>query len=108
MVANTKVAQPSQKTQKTSSYACHICGLNGHKMIDCPNFIKLNKMFHGKYVIIAEVQPIAETQIIIVDVNVVDVNVITRNKIIEKHVFKDRKLRKVKNVVNLEKEEWLK
>jgi hypothetical protein len=29
-VATTQVAQPSQKAQRTSSYACHICGLNGH------------------------------------------------------------------------------
>jgi hypothetical protein len=30
MVAMTEVAQPSQKSHKTSSYGCHICGLNGH------------------------------------------------------------------------------
>ncbi len=57
-----KVAQPSQKTQKTSSYACHIQGLNGHKMTDCPKFVEMQKMFHGKYVTIIEVQLIAETQ----------------------------------------------
>jgi hypothetical protein len=43
-----------------------------------------------------------------VDVNVVDVNVTTRSKVIEEHVFKDREPRKVKNVANWEKEEWLK
>ncbi len=37
----TEAAQPSQKTQKTSSYACHIYGLNGHKMTDCPKFVKM-------------------------------------------------------------------
>jgi hypothetical protein len=37
-MASTEVAQPSQKLQKTSPYACHICGLSGHKMIDCPKF----------------------------------------------------------------------
>jgi hypothetical protein len=82
MVA-TKVAQPSQKTQKTSSYACHIYGLNGHKMIDCPKFIEMQKMFHGKFMIITKVQFVAETQIVIADVNVVDVNVTTRSKVIE-------------------------
>jgi hypothetical protein len=45
MVA-TEVAKLNQKPEKTSSYACHICGLNGHKMIDCPKFIKMKKMFH--------------------------------------------------------------
>jgi hypothetical protein len=41
IVATTKAIQPSQKPQKTSSYACHIYGLNGHKMIDCPKFVKM-------------------------------------------------------------------
>jgi hypothetical protein len=77
-------------------------------MIDCPKFVEMWKMFHGNYVTITEVQPIAKTQIIIVDVNVVDVNVTTRNKVTEKHVFNNRKPRKVKSVANLEKEEWLK
>ncbi len=44
-------------------------------MTDCPKFAKMQKMFHGKFVIVAEVQPIIETQIAIADVNVVDVNV---------------------------------
>jgi len=33
IVVATKATQHSQKPHKTSSYACHICGLNGHKMI---------------------------------------------------------------------------
>jgi hypothetical protein len=82
MVATTKVTQPIQKTQKKSSYACHICGLNGHKMIDCPKFVEMQKMFHGKSVIVVEVQHVAKTQIVIMDVNVVDVNV-TTSKIAE-------------------------
>jgi hypothetical protein len=47
-MATIEEAKPSQKTQKTSSYACHIFGLNGHKMIDCPKFVEMQKMFHGK------------------------------------------------------------
>jgi hypothetical protein len=65
------------------SYACHIYGFDEHKMIDCPKFIEMQKMFHGKYVIIVVVQPIAKTQIVTTDVNVVDVNVIMRSKAIE-------------------------
>jgi len=65
-------------------------------------------MFHGKFMIIVEVQLVAETQTIIMDVNVVDVNVTTRSKVTDKHVFKDRKQIKVESVVNWEKEEWLK
>jgi succinyl-CoA synthetase beta subunit len=70
----------TQKTQKTSSYACHIYGFNGHKMMDCPKFVEMQKMFYGKSMTIAEIQPIVETQTIIVDVNVVDVNATTRSK----------------------------
>jgi hypothetical protein len=52
-------------------------------MMDCPKFIEMQKMFHGKFVTIVEVQLVAKTQTIIVDVNVVDVNVITRSKTIK-------------------------
>ncbi len=55
IMATTKAAQPNQKLQKTSLYAYHICGLNGHKMIDCPKFIEMQKMFHGKSVIVVHV-----------------------------------------------------
>jgi hypothetical protein len=40
-MATIEATQPSQKPHKTSLYACHICGLNGHKMIDCPKFAKM-------------------------------------------------------------------
>jgi hypothetical protein len=83
MVATTEVAQPSQKPQKTFSYTCHICALNGHKMTYCPKFVEMQKMFQGKSMVIIRVQPIAETQTITIDVNAVDVNVTTRSKIIE-------------------------
>jgi hypothetical protein len=69
-------------------------------MTDCPKFVEMKKMFHGKFVAIVKVQPIVDTQIIIADVNVVDVNVTTRNKVIEKQVIKDRELRKAKNAIN--------
>ncbi len=82
-MATTKVAQPNQKPQKTSSYACHICGLNGHKMTNYPKFTEMQKMFQGKFVIVAKVQSIVETQIVTTDVIVVDVNVVTRSKIIK-------------------------
>ncbi len=103
-MATIEATQSSQKTQKTSSYACHICCLNGHKTTDCPKFDVMQKIFHGKSMIVVEVQPVAETQTIIVDRNVVDVNVTTRSKVTEKHVFKDREPRKAKSVANWEKE----
>ncbi len=60
-MAATEVTQLDQKPQKTSSCACHIYGLNGHKMTNCPKFIEMQKMFHGKFVIIVDVQPIVGT-----------------------------------------------
>jgi hypothetical protein len=90
IVAAIEVAQQSQKSHKTSTFASHIYGLNGHKMIDCPKFIEMQKMFHGKFVTIAKIQLVAKIQTITIDVNVVVVNVTTRSKAIEKQVFKDR------------------
>ncbi len=49
-------------------------------MIDCPKFIKMQKMFRGKSVVIIEVQ-LVETQIIIANVIVADVNVTIRSKV---------------------------
>ncbi len=40
-VATTKATQPNKKKQNTSSYACHICGLNEHKMTNYQKFIKM-------------------------------------------------------------------
>jgi len=105
MVATTQVTQPSQKTQKTSSYPCHIYGLNEYKMIDCPKFVEMQKMFHGKSMVVVEVQLVAETQTVVANFNVVDVNVTTRSKVTKEQVFKDRELRKAKSVVDWEKEE---
>jgi hypothetical protein len=69
-------------------------------MVDYPKFIEMRKMFHGKYVTIAKVQHVVETQIIITHVNVVDINVITRSKATKEHVFKDRELRKTKTTAD--------
>ncbi len=56
-------------------------------MIDCPKFVEMQKMFHGKSMVVVKVQPVVETEPVIANVNVVDVNVTTRSKIIEKQVF---------------------
>jgi hypothetical protein len=43
----------------------------------------MQNMFHGKFVAIVKVQPIAKTQIVIANMNVVDVNVTIRSKVIK-------------------------
>jgi hypothetical protein len=60
----------------------------------------MQKTFHGKFVAITKVQPIAKTQTTTADVNVVDVNV-TTSKVTEEHVFKDIEPRKIKNAIIL-------
>jgi hypothetical protein len=40
-MATIEATQPNQKPHKTSSYAYHVYGLNGHKMTDCPKFIEM-------------------------------------------------------------------
>jgi hypothetical protein len=78
-MAIIKAIQQKSKIVEDILYACHICGLNGHKVIDCPKFIEMQKMFHGKFMTIVEVQ-LVKTQTFTTDVNVVDVNVIKRSK----------------------------
>jgi hypothetical protein len=41
IVTTTKATTHNYKLQKTASCACHICGMNGHKMIDYPKFVKM-------------------------------------------------------------------
>jgi cell division protein FtsL len=77
-------------------------------MIDCPKFIEMQRMFHGKFVTIGKILFIAEIKIVITNVNVVDVNVITRIITNEEHVFKDREPRKTNNVIDWEKKKRLK
>jgi hypothetical protein len=48
IVAITKVTTHNQKVQKTISYACPICGLNGHKMANCPKFVRCKKCSKAK------------------------------------------------------------
>ncbi len=78
------------------------------KMTNCLKFIEMQKMFHGKSMTIIKVQLIVEAQIGTIDVKVVDVNVATRSKATKEQVFKDRKPRKAKSVVDCEKEKWFK
>jgi hypothetical protein len=87
-VATTWATYQTQKGQKNSSYACHICGLNGHKMADCPKFVKMQKNFQLKNnASSSKGKAIVEVNIIIADVNVIDVNVATKSKITKDQVF---------------------
>ncbi len=55
-------------------------------MTYCPKFVKMQKMFHGKFVMVIEVQLVVETQTVIADMSVVDINVITRSKVIDEQL----------------------
>jgi hypothetical protein len=69
-------------------------------MTNCPKFAEMQKMFHGKSMIVPKVQHVVKTQIITTNVNVVDVNVTLRSKTTKKQVFKDREPRKTKSVAD--------
>jgi hypothetical protein len=91
---NHRSGTTKSKNTEHILYACHIFGLNGHRMIDCLKFAEMQKMFHGISLIVTKVQPVSKTQTVIVDVNVVDVNVTTRSKVTKEQMFKDKELRK--------------
>jgi len=105
---NSNHRTKSKTTKNIFICVCHICDLNGHNTTNCPKFVEMQKLFHGKCMVVVEVKLVAKTQKIIIDVNVVDVDVTTRSKIIEEQVFKDKELRKAKHVADWEKEERLK
>jgi hypothetical protein len=50
-VVTIKATIQNQKAHNIGSYACHIYGLNGHKMIDYPKFAKMRNMFQRKNVL---------------------------------------------------------
>jgi hypothetical protein len=55
----------------------------GDKMIDCPKFVEMKKMFQGKNASNSKWKAIVEVKTITADVNVKDINVISKAKIIE-------------------------
>jgi hypothetical protein len=72
-------------------YSCHICGDNGHKIIDCPKYNDMQNMFKNKKMKPIDKQVVEEPKVSNPSVHMVDVNMaITRSKIIEEHVFKDK------------------
>ncbi len=81
---------------------------NGHKMMDCPKFVEMQKMFQGKYASNSQGKVVDEVKTIIVDVNVINVNVVTKSKITKYQVFQEKEPRTNKTITDWEKEENLK
>jgi hypothetical protein len=104
IVIGAKATYQPQKGQKNSLYACHIYGLNGHKMTNCPKFGKMQKMFQGKNASNLEGKTIAKVKTVTTNVNVIDVNVVTRSRIIKKKMFLEIGPRKNKTTVDWEEE----
>ncbi len=89
-------------------YYCHICGDIGHKIIDFPKFSDMKNMFKNKIMKPIEKQVMVEPKVSNPSLHMVDVNMaITKNKVIEEHVFKDKKPIKKKFDANLEEEHRL-
>ncbi len=82
IITTIKATNQLQKGEKNNLYVCHIYGLNGHKMINCPKFVEIQKMFQGKNASSAEEKVIIEVKTITANVNVA-----TSSRITKDHVF---------------------
>jgi len=81
--------------------------LNGHKIIDYPNFANMQKMSPKKKISTLDGNVVVNVKIIIVEVNV-NVNVATRSRIIDEQVLQEKEPRKNKTIAYMEKEKKLK
>ncbi len=86
------------KPPRPLKYPCHICGIVGHKLTNCPKFREMQTMFKDKGKTI-ENKHVVEIKVVNVSINMVDVHVTIRNKVIEEHVFKNQEPRKNKFVI---------
>jgi hypothetical protein len=43
-----EVAIPKNKYFEPMKYHCHICGMIGHRMVNCPRFVKMYNTFKDK------------------------------------------------------------
>jgi hypothetical protein len=47
-VAITEITTHDGKPPRSLNYPCHICGIMGHKLTNCPRFKKMQNMFKDK------------------------------------------------------------
>jgi hypothetical protein len=89
-------------------YSYHICGEIGHKIIDFPKYNDMHNLFKNKGVKTTKKPSMVEPKVANPLVHIMDVDMaITKIKIIEKQVFKDKKLIKKKSVAEWEEEQIL-
>jgi hypothetical protein len=89
-------------------YSCHICGDIRQKIIDYPKYSDMQNMFKNKGMKPTEKQAMVKPMVSNPSIHMVDVNMaITKSKVIEEHVFNDRKPMKKKFVINWEEEQRL-
>jgi hypothetical protein len=74
-----------------------MCGLIGHKMIACPKFAKMQKMFQGKIPSASNGKVVANVIVVILDMNLI-VNVATKRKITKKIFYKRKNHEKTKQL----------
>jgi hypothetical protein len=65
------------------NYACHVCGILGHKLTNCPKFCKMKTMFKDKGGKTTKNKPIGKVKITNASVNMVDVHVTIQSKVKE-------------------------
>jgi hypothetical protein len=96
------------KVQRHVRFSCHICGDTRHKIIDSPKYNDMKNMFKNKRVKPTNKQVVVEPKVSKPSIHMVDVNMaITGSKVIEEHVFKDRKPINKKFATNWEEEQRL-
>ncbi len=108
IVTTTYATNQPHKGQKNNSSTYHIYGLNGHKMINSPKFVEMQKMFQGENASSLERKMIIKVKTITIDVNVIDINVATKRKITKDQVFHEKEPWKNKSTTDWEEEKFKK
>jgi hypothetical protein len=75
VIATTKAIMQVGKPLKPLNYPCHICGIMGHKLMNCIRFGEMHNIFKDKGGKTEETKLVAKVKVAITLVNMVDVHV---------------------------------
>ncbi len=103
-----KVIIQQIKVQRPMRYSCHIHSDIIYKIKDCPKYNDMQNMFKNKGVKSIKKKIVVEPKVSNPSIHIVDVNMaITKSKVIEEHIFKEKKPIKKKSTTNWEEEQRL-
>jgi hypothetical protein len=75
-----KVTTQANKPPKLVKYSYHICGIGGHKLMKCPRFVKMQKMFQRIHETVGDEALVKNANLSATMVNMVEV-VSTKNNV---------------------------